>query len=82
MADKKKASSGKLLKFVLIPEVTSIIPVLVVAIVAAILNPVFLRTENLLTLASSLIASWGLLAVGQAFVIMSGGLDISVGISP
>ena len=52
MADKKKASSGKLLKFVLIPEVTSIIPVLVVAIVAAILNPVFLRTENLLTLAS------------------------------
>lgn len=79
MTEKKKASSGKLLKFILIPEVTSIIPVLVVAIVAACLNPIFLRTENLLTLASSLIASWGLLAVGQAFVIMSGGLDISVG---
>ena len=79
MAEKKKASSGKLLKFILIPEVTSIIPVLVVGIVATLLNPVFLRTENLLTLASSLIASWGLLAVGQAFVIMSGGLDISVG---
>ena len=79
MADKKKASSGKLLKFVLIPEVTSIIPVLVVAIIAAVLNPIFLRKENLLTLASSLIASWGLLAVGQSFIIMSGGLDISVG---
>ena len=72
MANEKKASSGKLLKFILIPEVTSIIPVLAVAIIAAILNPVFLRPENLLTLASSLIASWGLLAVGQAFVIMSG----------
>lgn len=79
MKDKKRASSGKLLKFMLIPEVTSIIPVMVVALVAALLNPVFLRTENLLTLASSLIASWGLLAVGQAFVIISGGLDISVG---
>ena len=79
MANEKKASSGKLLKFILIPEVTSIIPVLLVAIVAAVLNPVFLRPENLLTLASSLIASWGLLAVGQAFVVMSGGLDISVG---
>ena len=79
MKDKKGASSGKLLKFILIPEVTSIIPVMVVALVAALLNPVFLRTENLLTLASSLIASWGLLAVGQAFVIISGGLDISVG---
>lgn len=79
MTEKKKASSGRLLKFILIPEVTSIIPVLTVAIIAACLNPIFLRSENLLTLASSLIASWGLLAVGQAFVIMSGGLDISVG---
>lgn len=79
MTERKKASSGKLLKFILIPEVTSIIPVIVVALIASILNPVFLRSENLLTLASSLIASWGLLAVGQAFVIMSGGLDISVG---
>jgi len=79
MANTKKASSGKLLKFILIPEVTSIIPVLVVAIAATILNPIFLRTENLLTLASSLISSWGILAVGQAFIIMSGGLDISLG---
>ena len=79
MANTKKASSGKLLKFILIPEVTSIIPVIVVALVATLLNPIFLRSENLLTLASSLISSWGLLAIGQAFIIMSGGLDISVG---
>lgn len=79
MANTKKASSGKLLKFILIPEVTSIIPVIVVALVATLLNPIFLCRENLLTLASSLISSWGLLAIGQAFVIMSGGLDISVG---
>lgn len=79
MANERKNSSGKLLKFILVPEVTSIIPVLVVAIIATALNPVFLRGDNLLTLASSLIASWGLLAIGQAFVIMSGGLDISLG---
>ena len=75
----KKKSSGKLLKILLIPEVTSIIPVIVVAVVATILNPVFLRKDNLLTLMSSLIASWGILAIGQAFVMISGGLDISVG---
>ncbi len=79
MTQTKKASSGKLLKFILIPEVTSIIPVIVVALVAAILNPVFLRAENLMTLGTSLIASWGILAIGQAFVVISGGLDISLG---
>ena len=79
MTQTKRASSGKLLKFILIPEVTSIIPVIVVALVAAILNPVFLRAENLMTLGTSLIASWGILAIGQAFVVISGGLDISLG---
>ena len=74
-----KKSSSRILKFILIPEVTSIIPVIVVSLVAMILNPIFLRKENLLTLMSTLIASWGILTVGQSFVIMSGGLDISVG---
>lgn len=68
-----------MLKFILIPEVTSIATVLIVAIIAAVLNPVFLRAENLLTLTSSLIASWGLLAIGEALLIMSGGLDVSLG---
>ena len=52
----KDKSSGKLLRFILIPEVTSIIPVIVVAVVAALLNPVFLRSDNLMTLGTSLIA--------------------------
>ena len=67
------------MKFFLTPEVTSIIPVVVVAVAATVLNPIFLRSSNLLTLASSLIASWGLLAIGQSFIIISGGLDISIG---
>lgn len=80
MAEKsKKRGADRLLSFIMIPEITSIIPVIVVAVTASILNPIFLRSENLLTLMSSLIASWGILTVGQAFVIMSGGLDISVG---
>lgn len=79
MMMQKDKSSGKLLRFILIPEVTSIIPVIVVAVVAALLNPVFLRSDNLMTLGTSLIASWGLLAIGQAFVVISGGIDISLG---
>ena len=79
LAEKKSSGNSKLLKFILIPEVTSIATVLIVAIIATICNPIFLRTENLLTLTSSLIASWGLLAIGEAFLIMSGGLDISLG---
>lgn len=70
---------GKLLNFILIPEVTSIIPIIIVIIVATILNPIFLRPANLQTLGTSLIASWGILAVGQAFVVMVGELDISIG---
>ena len=79
MYETKKSSSGKLLKFILIPEVTSLIPVIIVVVVATILNPVFLTGSNLLTLTSSLIASWGILAIGQAFVIISGGIDVSMG---
>ena len=79
MAEKKSTGNGKLLKFILIPEVTSISTVLIVAIIAAVLNPVFLRSENLLTLTSSLIASWGIIAIGEALLIMSGGLDVSLG---
>ena len=79
MAEKKSTGNGKLLKFILIPEVTSIATVLIVAVIAAVLNPVFLRPENLLTLTSSLIASWGIIAIGEALLIMSGGLDVSLG---
>ena len=79
MAEKKSTGNSKLLKFILIPEVTSIATVLIVAVIAAVLNPVFLRAENLLTLTSSLIASWGIIAIGEALLIMSGGLDVSLG---
>lgn len=77
----KKSSSDKLLRFILIPEVTSIIPVIVVAIIAALINPAFLKIDNLRTLTTSLIASWGLLAIGQTFVIISGGIDVSLGMT-
>jgi len=79
LAEKKSKGSGKLLKFILIPEVTSIVTVLAVIIIATAINPIFLRRENLLTLTSSLIASWGILAIGEALLIMSGGLDVSMG---
>lgn len=77
--ESKKLNQNKLLDIILIPEVTSLIPVVVVVIIATMLNPVFLSGDNLLTLCSSLIAAWGLLSIGQAFVIISGGIDISLG---
>ena len=81
MVKKENLYSDKLLKFILIPEVTSIIPVIIVAVIATLLNPIFLRGANLLTLGTSLIGSWGLLAIGQAFIMMAGKLDISMGAS-
>ena len=74
-----KTKKNSLLNFILIPEVTAIIPPVVVAIIASILNPAFLSSSNLSTLASAMIGSWGILAVGQSFNIMVGELDIAIG---
>lgn len=81
MKNKMSNINSKILKFVLIPEITSIIPVIIVIIVAIIGNPAFLNPKNLYTLSSTLIGTWGLLAIGQAFIVMSGELDISMGAS-
>lgn len=46
--------------------------------ITAILNPRFLNPYNLLTL-SSRFSVWGLLAIAETFVIITGGIDLSVG---
>ncbi len=55
-----------------------LILILVVGTVVAILNPRFISPINLANTAN-LIGLFGLFAIGQGFVIITGGIDLSVG---
>lgn len=52
--------------------------ILVVGVVVAVINPRFLLPINLAN-TSNLIGLFGILSVGQAFVIITGGIELSVG---
>src|ERR1043165_7460867 len=52
--------------------------IVVVGVVVAIINPRFLLPINLANTAN-LIGLFGILAIGQAFVIITGGIELSVG---
>lgn len=52
--------------------------ILVVGAVTAILNPRFLSVVNLINMAN-LIGLFGLLSIGEGLVIITGGIDLSVG---
>lgn len=51
---------------------------IVIVVVFSLLSPVYLSTSNFLTMASH-VAIYGLLAVGMLIVILTGGIDLSVG---
>src|ERR1700722_19289567 len=51
---------------------------LVLAIVLSLLSPYFLRTANLLNLLDQSVVV-GIVAIGMTFVILTGGIDLSVG---
>ncbi len=55
-----------------------LILILVVGLVVALINPRFLLPINLAN-TSNLIGLFGILAIGQAFVIITGGIELSVG---
>ncbi|MES1151544.1 MAG: ABC transporter permease, partial [Dongia sp.] len=55
-----------------------LILILVVGTVVAILNPRFISPINIANTAN-LIGLFGLFAIGQGFVIITGGIDLSVG---
>lgn len=52
--------------------------ILMVAGVVAVINPLFLSPINLANTAN-LIGLFGIFAIGQAIVIITGGIDLSVG---
>ena len=59
-------------------DIGLILLILVVGAVVAFINPLFLSPINLANTAN-LIGLFGLFAIGQAFVIITGGIELSVG---
>ena len=51
---------------------------LVIAIALSLLSPYFLKTNNLLNLLDQSVVV-GIVAIGMTFVILTGGIDLSVG---
>ena len=61
-----------------VQEVTVLIPLLVLVGIVTAINPVFVDPGNLRALAR-MFSAWGLLAIGETFIILIGEIDISVG---
>ncbi len=59
-------------------DIGLLILILVVGTVVALINPLFLSAINLGNTAN-LVGLFGIFAIGQAFVIISGGIELSVG---
>jgi ribose transport system permease protein len=60
------------------PEITVLIPIIILCVVTTIDNPKFLSWGNFSVMFRSLIYL-GLVAIGQALVVMTGEIDLSVG---
>lgn len=71
-------SHGSLIQSLMSPEISILIPLLILAIYTGIVNPAFFSLQNIqIILRYS--AFIGALVIGQAFVIMTGEIDLSIG---
>jgi ribose transport system permease protein len=77
-ASESKLSPRSALKLFSRLEVRMLGLALVIAIGLSILSPYFLRTANLLNLLDQSVVV-GIVAIGMTFVILTGGIDLSVG---
>ena len=59
-------------------EISVLIPLIVLIGIVTVINPVFVDPYNLGALAR-MMATWGLLAIGETFIILIGEIDISIG---
>lgn len=78
-----KQSAGQSLKTsaiqkVRISDFSSVIGLILLVVISAILSPTFLKPVNLMNVITQ-ISSASLVAIGMTFVILSGGIDLSVG---
>ncbi|BCS80383.1 ABC transporter permease [Anaerocellum diazotrophicum] len=72
------ANKSLLKKLMGFREITLIFIIIVISVIISILSPNFLTAENLITTALGLAAD-GILAIGMTIVLVSGGVDLSVG---
>ena len=75
MVDKKKPSSSKLMLFL---KFRTFIALIVLFVFFALTTPNFMSFQSLILIAKH-VALYGLLAIGMTFVIITGGIDLSVG---
>jgi ribose transport system permease protein len=76
MVDVKRQGSIKALFSY--PEVSVIIPLVIMVIVIGTINPVFFKVSNLVAILRGL-SFYAIVAIGQALVIIGGEIDISLG---
>ena len=75
---KRKNKGFKLMQALMSPEISILIPLVILCIYTGINKPAFLATKNLQIIVRYC-AFIGVLALGQAFALMSGEIDLSVG---
>ena len=73
-----KTEKGSLDVIKILLEGRAFFALIMIIIVFSILSPVYFSTGNFLTM-SSHVAVFGLLGIGMLFVILTGGIDLSVG---
>ena len=80
MVNQSAAPSAKpsAIQKVRISDFSSVIGLILLVIISAILSPTFLKPVNLMNVITQ-ISSASLVAIGMTFVILSGGIDLSVG---
>lgn len=74
----KKTFAYTAKNILLSPEITVLIPIIILSVITTINNPKFLSWGNFSVMFRSLIYL-GLIAIGQALVVMTGEIDLSVG---
>lgn len=68
----------RITKTLLSPEIGALVIGLVLAIITQMINPNFLSATNILSILKNC-SFIGIMAIGQALIIMSGEMDLSVG---
>jgi ribose transport system permease protein len=59
-------------------EVIILLPIIALVAIAVIFNPNFMNPMNLATIGRRM-SQWGLIAIGESLIIMTGNFDVSVG---
>lgn len=76
--DKPSYIKSRFLKILMIKEMGVLLALLAICTFTAILNPKFLSSFNFLIIIRQ-IAIFGIIAIGETFVIITGGIDLSPG---